>query len=459
MGLLSRNRGNQLSHRVAHEWKHRLALGSIALVFAVGLVLPLSTQASALTIGSAKVISGTTELDAIACTSATTCVAVGSLCTTVCQGIVVPITNGAQGTVAVVPGTNYFNAVACTSSYCVAVGDNPSSTQGVLDLITNGTPGTAEVVSGSAYLLGIACASTTICVADGVSTTGPALVVPLFNGFPISTYTIPGTTQLWAVACTSATSCLVAGIYETSTVLEGVVVTITGVGLNTPGHVKVIPAISELYSVACASATTCAAVGTGSTTAAGVMVPVTSGDPGTAQFVSGTASLEGIACPSATICIAVGTNAFGINTRGVVLPVSSGASGTPKTVSGTMDLLGVTCTSSSDCVATGGNATNGKGVVVPISTKTATSLVAYSKSPTSTFVRAKLTVSSGGAPLAGKGVAFISSAGRVLCQDATTNASGIATCGVSSRIYEGSTYTASYGGSSRYLKSSGKAGL
>ena len=121
-----------------------------------------------------------------------------------------------------VPGTTQLEGVACPSAtICEAVGDN-SSGEGVVVPITSGVPGSAVTASGTGQLYGVACPSTTSC--EAVGTYGDGVVVPITSGVPGSAVTPSGTYELDGVACPSTTTCEAVG--ENSTP-EGVIVLIT----------------------------------------------------------------------------------------------------------------------------------------------------------------------------------------------------------------------------------------
>ena len=342
------------------------ALSSLILAVSGGLVALAVAETSASAGVSTQTVTGTTQLEGVACPSATTCEAVGYNSTP--EGVVVPITSGVPGTPVTVSGTSELLGVACPSATtCEAVGYN-SSDEGVVVPITSGVPGNPVTVSGTEFLNGVACPSTTTCEAVGgtevtvdsvLVTIG--VVVPITGGVPGNPVTVSGTAQLFGVDCPSATTCEAVGAtqvtVDTVSTLTGVVVPITS---GVPGSPVTVSGTFELLGVACPSTTTCEAGGDG------VVVPITSGVPGSAVTASGTGQLYGVACPSTTSCEAVGT--YG---DGVVVPITSGVPGTAVTPSGTYELDGVACPSTTACEAVGENSTT-EGVVVLITTSATT---------------------------------------------------------------------------------------
>ena len=146
--------------------------------------------------GAATPVTGTDILSGVACSSATSCVAVGHKGPSDAGvGVVVPVTNGIAGTVTPVTGTDVLLGVACSSAAsCLAVGQNASiasNPRGVVVTITNGTPRATTTAAGTDFLLGVACSSATSCLAVG--TKGPffasvGAVVPVTYAPGVSGY-------------------------------------------------------------------------------------------------------------------------------------------------------------------------------------------------------------------------------------------------------------------------------
>ena len=93
----------------------RSRVGIVTAVVSVGLTMALvsgSVPASATApseIGTAQPISGTSQLNGIACNDDNFCVAVG---TDFGEGVVVPIIDGTAGSAVMVPGTDLLSAVS-----------------------------------------------------------------------------------------------------------------------------------------------------------------------------------------------------------------------------------------------------------------------------------------------------------------------------------------------------------
>jgi hypothetical protein len=291
----------------------------------------------------------------VACSSASTCVAVGG--NNSGQQVVVPITNGVPGSVEPVPGASKLAGVACSSATaCVAVGNTNSPNSGLILPIVNGAPGTPQPVPGTTLdLFGVACSGATSCIAVGRNPSDQGVVVPITNGTPGATQIVPGTWGnaggLSGVACPSATTCVAVGGDSSSG--PGVVVPITN---GTPGSLQTVSGTFTLTGVACISTTTCEGAGTSpppnSSSARGMVVPITNGIPGAAQAVPGTVQFNGIACANATMCNAVGFSLSSSGAQGVVVPVTNGIPGSAQ-ASGTSELLSIACPSDTTCEAVG----------------------------------------------------------------------------------------------------------
>ena len=190
-----------------------------------GALVPITTGSpgAAVDVGSTE-----DELYRIACatdsaTSSMGCVAVGGNGanggnSVTNAGLVVPINNGVVGGTQTVSGVGWLNAVACTSTTsCVAVGEGPyGTTEGVVVPITGGTPGTVQTtafLSGRGYAGidavgtgGVACASQTACVAAGYSSASSSVGewLPINRGVPGSPQAVSGTDALAGVTFTGA---------------------------------------------------------------------------------------------------------------------------------------------------------------------------------------------------------------------------------------------------------------
>jgi hypothetical protein len=321
---------------------------------------------------------GFAVLNSVACPSATSCVAAGDYYGTPAGtpfGLIVtgPAGSGTTWTPTEAPLpangiSSYLGewpAVACMSATsCVAIWtyDNSSGTQqGVLDSGSgnNWTPSevplpgdastsTPEFILGSATNGAeqpVAC-STATCVAIGHYVDSSGIIQSLLvtgSGTNWTQTQAPKPanasgpfTVLNSVACQSATTCVAAGEYSTSSGTQGLMLTGSGTSW-TPAAAPVpadalTPLQTGLYSVTCPSTSWCVIAGSyataapgGGQTAAGLAV-IGSGTswtttlaplPGNANSVS-IPLMNSVACPSATSCVIAGQYSDGTNWHGLL---------------------------------------------------------------------------------------------------------------------------------------------
>jgi hypothetical protein len=241
----------------------------------------------------------------VACPTATTCLAVGSQLVPNPghrpgqQGILLTVTNGVLGPVLGIPAISSLAGIACASaSTCYAVGTIPAGGVNVVLTITNGVPGAIQPVSGPYGLAAITCADATTCLAVG-ATEDQGVVVPVTNGVLGSPQFVPDASSLSGVAC-SGDTCDAVG--TSADLFESVLVPVVN---GAPGPVQAVTD-TLLSAIACPSATTCVAVGADNT--AGAVVTILDGVPGPAVEVPGSADFDAVGCGSPTTCMAAGSN-------------------------------------------------------------------------------------------------------------------------------------------------------
>jgi hypothetical protein len=177
---------------------------------------------------------------------------------------------------------------------------------------------------------------------------------------------VDGTEALADVSCVSATTCYGVGdVGAAGGVYDGVLVPIVN---GVPQTATVVSGTGILNGISCYSASTCEAVGNTcpdveacqssgtESSAQGVVVQITNGDPGAAKVVPGTAVLEGLDCDTNGDCESVGSNMWywvtGVS--GVVLSIDNGNPGAVQTITGSVEFYGVSCPqSSASCTAVG----------------------------------------------------------------------------------------------------------
>ncbi len=276
-------------------------------------------------------------LNAVSCTSATACVAVGGSGSASASEPLAEIWRGAdwalQQTVSP-PGSTQvvLNAVACTSATaCSAVGDYNTANR--TSAFAEGWNGTAWTIEPSpnregSGLSGVSCTSATACTAVGSGGQGGGALAERWNGKswhiqPTPPESGPGLPrQLSSVSCVSTTWCTAVGASFTTMSFAAPLEELWNGKMwaiqPTPAEPFSSFTITALGGVSCASATACMAVGGSSGSvaggAAGSPEPLTERwdgkrwtfEAGSKPSGASPSSLLGISCVSSTTCTAVG---------------------------------------------------------------------------------------------------------------------------------------------------------
>jgi hypothetical protein len=332
-------------------------------------------------------------LEGLSCVSASFCMAVGQYTITVAGAIEpVPRTlieswNGSKWSIvpSPTPATSTslsLEAVSCTSATaCMAVGqsfDNGSGIDTLMEswngskwsIVPSPNPAGAEVQTFG----GVSCTSATACMAVGSSNTNDIIstLAESWNGSTWSIVASPDknldTNILTGVSCVSATSCTAVGYYVGTaggTLIEswnGSTWSIVPTSFS--GH--------NLNGVSCASVTSCTAVGdqyvrVDETDVQATVVETWNGSewsskPSPNRGTSNDNALAGVSCFSASVCVAVGseyTPAPDYSADLLRTLAESWQSGkwsvlsTPNPVTDQNALNSVSCVSASFCVAVG----------------------------------------------------------------------------------------------------------
>jgi Tfp pilus assembly protein PilV len=264
--------------------------------------------------------------------------------------------------------TGVADGVTCTTTFCIATGQNQTTTTsgtnqtngaptGEILVTTNGTSWTPVSVTGLTRLLGISCPTTSMCegVGTGTGGTGIAFGVSIASGtWTIAAQTLPAgvnISQLSSVWCTSATSCYAVGYGVTGGTRSGVMLSYNGSAWS-----KVTTSGVELIgSIACPTATTC--VLTTNNTTAPVPSPVLYAfNTSTSVFSTVTLSpapttLSQVTCGTTTANLCVLTGTVGTNAAAWVSN-NSGSTWTAVTgiPAGASTLGTPVCTTISSCL-------------------------------------------------------------------------------------------------------------
>jgi hypothetical protein len=353
-------------------------------------------------VGSANPTGATrSTLDGAACSSSTACEAVGSYVNS--SGVTVTLAERWNGTTWALQTTpnpvgaiaSFLNAVACSSAtHCEAVGNYNNSSDVLVTLaeVWNGTKWAVQTTPNPAgatnvTLNAVACpTSTRDCEAAGSYINSSGVTVTLaerWNGTTWALQTTPnpaGATdsELYAAACPSATDCEAVGWSATS---SHAVVTLAERWNGTTWALQAIPNAagstdSELYAAACSSATRCEATGL-YFNSSGNGVTLAERWNGTKWAVQTTPPTgptngpAGVACPSSTPdCEAVGS---ADNSSSVLVTLAEQWNGTKWALQATpnpadaasSNLLAVACLSATNCEAVG-SYFNSSGVTVTL---------------------------------------------------------------------------------------------
>jgi hypothetical protein len=312
------------------------------------------------------------QFNGLACTSATSCVAVGSYAEGAGTYPMAQVLSGSTWTEVDPPSplastTAALNGVACNASGCLAVGSTGIGGSLFADY-WNGTGWTAQypqipLTAISSQLDGVSC-TPSACEAVGSFTT-PTGTFPLAESWNGSAWTTqytqspPGNTDavLNGVSCTSSSACIAVGSSYDGSTTSSLAEAWNGASWvvqttqNPSGYLD-----SALQSVTCTSSTQCMAVGVGvaeqwnGTTWALTTLAKPKGS------TSGVPTLNAISCLSATSCVGVG----GFYYKAVLTATAEVWNGTtwkaqdvPLQFSDLSDLLGVACNGVHSCVSAG----------------------------------------------------------------------------------------------------------
>ena len=286
-----------------------------------------------------------------------------------------------------------INSVSCSSATtCVAVGSNYSYAGAVI-YTTNGglswQPGTVPV--GTSVLEDVSCGSATVCVAipsstsTGTGSVASVLLTTSDGGQEWHDAALPpGVQHLSSISCATASDCVAVGVVSSTGGSGGQSVSAAGTVTTTDGGTKwslheVSVGLVYFQAVSCSSASHCTA--TGDTDINGTIGPATfvSTDGGsswtTAGIPAGTINrfIYSLSCPSVQACVGVGSQ---LSTSGsppipfIIATIDGGAMWTTQTppagITGIGVLTSVTCPSPSVCLAVSpGTSPYGSGASTP----------------------------------------------------------------------------------------------
>jgi hypothetical protein len=321
------------------------------------------------------------SFSAVSCSSASSCVAVGSYQKT--AGAASAFSEEWNGeTWAIAPmaepagalGTSVSGVSCPIFSACTAVGDfvDPGGMNETLTEAWNGSRWTVEkalTVSSDSSFAAVSCTTASACAAVGGQLTSAGGVAPLagaWNGKTWASEPTPGpvgvlASRLSAVSCPSSTDCVAVGSYRN---VSGVLLTLSEAWNGRSWVIEPTPNPgggaynAVLSAVSCTSASECTAVGD-YRQSSGAEATLAEAWNGTEWAIEATpnptttSSLSAVSCEAASDCVAVGQRTqdrtLAERWNGdiwVILP-------TPSPPGSALFLDGISCSSASRCVAVG----------------------------------------------------------------------------------------------------------
>jgi hypothetical protein len=346
------------------------------------------------------------NLDAVACTSASSCLAAGNYTDSSSdqQGVLEVLANGIwtadkaplPGNAAANPAVN-ITAVSCGStSTCAAVGhytDIAGNQQGLLEVLADGawTPAQAPLPASAnpghpVDLTSVACASPSSCVAVGQENQG-GIIETLANGSWTSQWApAPANsggsppTAVMSVNCPTASFCLAVGYYwvvinpSTGAGYNAGVLDTLSAGTWSPQEAPTPDGNPSLHAtflrnVACASESACQVTGEAD---GNPLLETLSGATWTSEYAPlppnaqtgpfDVAAINSVACPSPSSCTAAGVYNYsdiGLSEGLLLTQTPTGWSPSqaphPNDIGANADVImsAVACASGSSCVAVG----------------------------------------------------------------------------------------------------------
>lgn len=295
----------------------------------------------------------------------------------------IPFTSSAGWVIQTTPSDGLgaqLNAVRCTvATNCIAVGYyEASGTFKAFAEQWNGSTWSVKLppsAGSESQLWGISCTSSTFCMAVGWYQNIHVVNVTLTEKWDGSHWTSIGPpnpsgateTQLNAISCVASNACTAVGFYRNS---AGTIFTFAEGWNGSSWHIEGTPnptgaTLSQLLGISCKSASTCMAVGN-YTTGSNHEVPLSETLSGSTWSIRGAAtasgeragSLTGVACVSSTNCFAVGDFVPSTSSQTTLAEHWDGGAWTIKSTPGVKgsqqsSLDAVSCVSGSDCTAVG----------------------------------------------------------------------------------------------------------
>jgi hypothetical protein len=304
------------------------ALAVAAGLCGLGASVPALASVAAPARGQTTV-HGVSSLNAIACPTATACVALGSdSATDTGKGVAIDAATGAAKVGAGGLANVDPQGVACPGkTTCLAAGFDTIAAVRVSTGSARVTGTIARPKNGIVSVDAIGCAGSKACYAvgfEGTEAASKALLVKLSATGKILKTTTTGGTGFGAIACPSSTTCLVAEHTQTAELIIPLTNGHLGSGRRLPSHTYV-------QDMSCYGARLCYALAgktSGDEVRTDEMIPVDArtGQPGRAVSLGGFNG-DGVACYSSAQCIVVGFAGTGSSAVAASIVVSKGKAG------------------------------------------------------------------------------------------------------------------------------------
>ena len=259
-------------------------------------------------------------LHSVSCLSPTDCIAVGEYVAAQAWRTLVEVWNGSAWAIVTSPNTsstqsNYLDGVSCSSAKsCMAVGsfNTGASDRNLAERWDGTTWSMVPVPSTGSYintLLKVACSSASACTAVGSQRAQGSFDQTLTASWDGTAWAIVASpnssasqsNDLYDVSCPNPTHCTAVGAFFDGTATQSLIVSWNGTSWTTvPSPVIGVP----LYNVACTALAACTAVGYGRVTESwnGTVWSVDTRPARTTVH----GNLIGVDCVTATLCTAVG---------------------------------------------------------------------------------------------------------------------------------------------------------
>jgi hypothetical protein len=347
------------------QTRHLFRLAVAGVVLTLALAAPAAWASAASTPRPSAIIASVSTLDAIACPTAHTCVAVGNNDSFDGKSVVI---NAKTGSALAWSGSltnDSLNDVACpTTTTCLAVADDAVSSVKASSGAMKVTDAPAKPKNGIVALGSIACQGATRCYAvgfEGSFASSTAIVIRL-SGAGKSLAVMKDTgTGIGTIACPSTTQCLISDASHSGLKIQ--VLETTRFGAS-----HALPAKTFIDKIACYKTKLCYALGGKNTSGFSPVDELFPLNPKTGAIgkvitMKGFSG-DGLACPSATRCLVVGFTGEGSSAKPGLVTIVRGKPGkTAKLAPASASYADVGCASATVCYAVG-LAGGGAGAIV-----------------------------------------------------------------------------------------------